>query len=213
MEENMWTVRLILLAVLVLSVSAFAYFMRRRQESEALLENRPINLIGVILYNLACYCLAGLPSDPTVFTAPRFFGNTGARTGFLIVGVMLILLGAAIFSISVRQRKTVGGENVKEGLLTTGIYSFARHPIYAGITSVAFGLALALGTWDGLLMVPIIWLVNTAEGVIEELVDIGRRFPAEYAEYRKQTGMFGPVSLWAALMVFLVGLAVAGSVR
>jgi len=208
----MWTVRFILLAVLGLSISAFAYFLKRREDNEALLENRAVNLLGVIAYNLACYSLAGLPSDPAVFTAPRFLGNAGVRTGFLIAGVALILFGVVIFVVSVRRRKTVGGENVKEGLLITGIYSFARHPIYTGIVSVSFGLALALGTWDGLLMVPIVWLVNAAEAVIEELVDIGRRFPAEYAEYRKQTGMFGPASLWAALLIFLMGLAVAGSI-
>jgi protein-S-isoprenylcysteine O-methyltransferase Ste14 len=77
---------------------------------------------------------------------------------------------------------------------------------------VSFGLALALGTWDGLLMVPLVWLVNAAEASIEEIFDIGARFPAQYAEYRKQTGMFGPVSLWAALLVFLAGLAYAGSI-
>ncbi len=208
----MWIVRCILLAVLVLSISAFAYFLRRREDSEALLENRAINLLGVIAYNLACYSLAGLPSDPTVFLAPPFLAHAGTRTGFLVVGLALIAAGAAVFIISVRRRKTVGGENVKEGLLTTGIYSFARHPIYTGIVSVSFGLALAFGTWDGLLMVPIVWLVNAAEAVIEELLDIGRRFPVEYAEYRKQTGMFGPISLWAALLAFLAGLAVAGSI-
>jgi hypothetical protein len=45
----------------------------------------------------------------------------------------------------------------------------------------------------------------------EEMFDIGARYPAEFAEYRKQTGMFGPVSLWTGLLVFLAGLAVAGS--
>ena len=208
----MWTIRFILLAALGLSISAFAYFLKRREDSEALLENRAINLVGVIAYNLACYSLAGLPSDPAVFPAPSFLTHAGTRTGFLVVGLVLIVAGVAVFIVSVRRRKTVGGENVREGLLTTGIYSFARHPIYTGIVSVSFGLALALGTWDGLLMVPIVWLVNAAEAIIEELFDIGRRFPAEYAEYRKQTGMFGPVSLWAALLVFLAGLAVAGSI-
>ncbi|MBN1874297.1 MAG: isoprenylcysteine carboxylmethyltransferase family protein [Anaerolineae bacterium] len=208
----MWIVRFILLAVLGFSISAFAYFLKRREDSESLLENRTVNLLGVIAYNLACYSLTWLPSDPTVFPAPPFLTNSGTRTGFLVVGLALIAAGVTVFTVSVRRRKTVGGENVKEGLLTTGIYSFARHPIYTGIISVSFGLALALGTWDGLLMVPIVWLVNAAEAVIEELVDIGRRFPVEYAEYRKQTGMFGPVSLWAALLVFLAGLAVAGSI-
>jgi len=109
----MWTVRFILLAVLGLSISAFAYFLKRREDNEALLENRAVNLLGVIAYNLACYSLAGLPSDPAVFTAPRFLGNAGVRTGFLIAGVALILFGVVIFVVSVRRRKTVGGENVK----------------------------------------------------------------------------------------------------
>lgn len=207
----MWIVRLVLLAVLVLQVGAFAFFLARRRESGALLENRAVNLLSVILYNLACYGLAGLPSDPSVFSAPDFLANAGVRMGFFIAGPALILLGAGMFIASVRQRKTVGGENVQEGLLTAGIYRFARHPIYTGIVSVSFGLALASGTWDGLLMVPVVFLVNAAEAVIEELVDIGRRFPAEYAEYRKQTGMFGPPVLWAALLIFLAGLAIAGS--
>ena len=179
----MWIVRCILLAVLGLSVSAFGFFLKRREDSGALLENRALNLVGVIAYNLACYSLAGLPSDPAVFPAPPFLTNSGTRTGFLVVGLALIAAGVAVFTVSVRRRKTVGGENVKEGLLTTGIYSFARHPIYTGIISVSLGF-----------------------------VDIGRRFPAEYAEYRKQTGMFGPVSLWATLVVFLAGLAIAGSI-
>jgi len=51
----MWIVRFILLAVLSLSISAFGYFLKRREDSEAMLENRTVNLLGVIAYNLACY--------------------------------------------------------------------------------------------------------------------------------------------------------------
>ncbi len=208
----MWIVRIILFVVLFSGVAAFGYFLARRKKSEGLLENRPINLLGVIAYNLACYLLAGLPSDSTVFAAPDFLATPGTRIGFLLTGMVLFLLGAAIFIQSVRQRKTVGGENVKEGLLTGGVYRIARHPIYTGIMMVSLGLALALGTWDGLLMIPLIGLVNAAEAAIEEIFDIGARFPVAYAEYRKQTGMFGPVGLWVGLLVFLAGLAVAGSI-
>jgi protein-S-isoprenylcysteine O-methyltransferase Ste14 len=207
----MWVVRIILSVMLFGGIAAFSYFLARRRKSEGVLENRPINLLGVIVYNLACYLLVGLPSDPAVFAAPEFLTHTGTRTGFLLAGLVVIILGIALFIASVRQRKTVGGENVKEGLLTGGVYRIARHPIYAGIVMVSFGLALALRTWDGLLMVPLVWLVNAAEAAIEEIFDIGARFPAEYAEYRKQTGMFGPVSLWAGLLALLAGLAFAGS--
>lgn len=208
----MWVVRLILLALLAILIGLFAYFLARRRESEALLENRPLNLLGVIIYNLACYLLVGLPADPTGFSTPRFLTNAVTRTGFGIAGPLLVALGIVLFVASVRQRKTVGAENVKAGLLTGGVYRIARHPIYTGIVLVSFGLALARGTWDGLLMVPFVWLVNAAEASIEEIFDIGARYPAEYAEYRKQVGMFGPVSVWAALLVSLVGLAIAGSV-
>jgi protein-S-isoprenylcysteine O-methyltransferase Ste14 len=208
----MWVVRIILSVMLFSGVAAFSYFLARRRKSEGVLENRPINLLGVIVYNLACYLLAGLPSDPAVFTAPEFLTHTGTRIGFLLAGLALIILGVVLFTASVRQRKTVGGENVKEGLLTGGVYRIARHPIYTGIVTVSLGLALAFGTWDGLLMIPLIWLVNAAEAAIEEIFDIGVRFPAEYAEYRKQTGMFGPVSLWAGLLALLAGLAFAGSI-
>jgi protein-S-isoprenylcysteine O-methyltransferase Ste14 len=207
----MWVVRIILLVMLFGGVAGFGYFLARRRKSEAVLENRPINLVGVIVYNLACYLLAGLPSDGAVFAAPEFLAHTGTRTGFLLAGLALIILGVAVFTASVRQRKTVGGENVKEGLLTGGVYRIARHPIYTGIVMVSLGLALAIGTWDGLLMIPLIGLVNAAEASIEEIFDIGARFPAGYAEYRKQTGMFGPISLWAGLLALLAGLAFAGS--
>jgi protein-S-isoprenylcysteine O-methyltransferase Ste14 len=207
----MWIVRIIIAVVMFAMVAAFGTVLKRRTENDRLLENRPVNLLGVIIYNLACYAMAGLPSDPSVFPPPAFLAHTGVRTGFLIAGATAIALGAVFFIVAVRQRKTVGGENVKEGLLTGGVYRIARHPIYTGIVMVSLGLALTVGTWDGLLMVPVIWLVNAMEASIEEIFDIGARYPSEYAEYRKQTGMFGPVSLWAGLLVFLAGLAVAGS--
>ena len=136
----MWIVRIILLAMLFGGVAAFGYVLARRKKSEGVLENRPINLLGVIVYNLACYLLAGLPSDQAVFAAPEFLTHTGTRTGFLLAGLALIILGVVLFTASVRQRKTVGGENVKEGLLTGGVYRIARHPIYAGIVMVSLGL-------------------------------------------------------------------------
>jgi len=125
----MWLIRIFLLTILCGGVAAFSFVLARRKESERLIENRPINLLGVIAYNLACYLLAGLPSDEAAFAAPDFLANPGTRTGFVIAGMMLIILGAAVFILSVRQRKTVGGENVKEGLLTSGVYRIARHPI------------------------------------------------------------------------------------
>jgi protein-S-isoprenylcysteine O-methyltransferase Ste14 len=206
----MWIVRIILAAIMFTMVVAFGNILKRRRENDRLLENRPVNLLGVMVYNLACYLMAGLPSDPNGFSPPAFLAESGVRIGFLIVGLVLIALSLGALLSAVRQRKTVGGEIVKEGLLTSGVYRYARHPIYAGIVVISLGIALVFGTWDGLLMIPVIFLLNMTEALIEERYDIGARFPDDYREYRKRTRMFGPVWFWgilAAVLVVIAGVA------
>jgi len=203
----MWIVRIILAVIMFTMVVAFGNILKRRREDDRLLENRPINLLGVIIYNLAFYLMAGLPSDLNVFSPPAFLAGSGVRIGFLIVGLVLITFSSVVLLIVVRQRKTVGVENVKEGLLTSGVYRFARHPIYAGIVLISLGVALVFYSWDGLLMIPVILLINMAGALTEERYDIGARFPAEYREYRKRTRMFGPIWLWSILAVILLIIA------
>jgi protein-S-isoprenylcysteine O-methyltransferase Ste14 len=204
----MWIVRCILLGLLVISVSFFAVFLRRRSDPKygAVLENRPVNLLGVIAYNLACYLLAALPSEPGVFMPPAWLTDPIVKVGFLAVGIGLTALAVFIFIAAVLQRKTVGGENVKAGLLTSGVYRFARHPIYAGIFGVSTGLGLVFRSWDGLLMLPFILGLNLLEAGFEERFDIGVRYPAEYREYRKRTRPFGPAWFWIALALILLAI-------
>jgi protein-S-isoprenylcysteine O-methyltransferase Ste14 len=203
----MWIVRITLSVIMFIMVMAFGNVLKRRKENDRLLENRPVNLLGVIIYNLAFYLMAGLPSDPNVFSPPAFLAESGVRIGFLIVGLVLIAFLLVVLLIVVRQRKTVGVENVKEGLLTSGAYRFARHPIYAGIVLISLGVALVFYTWDGMLMIPVILLINMAGALTEERYDIGARFPAEYREYRKRTMMFGPFWFWAVLVGILLLIA------
>ncbi len=208
----MWIVRLILLALLTASVAVFGVFLRRRARADfgRLLENRPVNLLGVIAYNLACYLLAALPSDPGVFTPPAWLADPFVAGGFLAAGLGLIGLAAAFMIAAVRQRNTVGGENVKAGLLTDGVYRFARHPIYAAIFGMSLGLALVFRSWDGILMLPFILAINLLEGGIEERYDIGVRFPEAYTEFRKRTRPFGSGWFWAgAAAILLAVLAVS----
>ena len=102
---------------------------------------------------------------------------------------------------------TLGGQDTKEGLLTSGIYRYTRHPIYTGIVWMSLGLALASVNWEGLLMVPAVFALNVLQAVIEERYDIGLQFPAQYKAYRKRTRMFGPVWCWAILGGILALLA------
>jgi protein-S-isoprenylcysteine O-methyltransferase Ste14 len=205
----MWIVRFILLGLFVALVSIGGFFMARRQKYAGLFESRVFNLGIVVVYCLLCVLLAGLPSDPNVLTPPAFLAEPAVRTGYSVIGLILLGTAVLIWIVAVNQRKALGGEDVKAGLLTSGLYRHFRHPIYAAIVWMSLGLALVLGTWDGLLMIPAIFVMNAAEAFLEERCDVGVRFAAQYNEYRKQTGMFGPLWIWASLAAVLVVVPLA----
>jgi protein-S-isoprenylcysteine O-methyltransferase Ste14 len=200
----MWFIRFALAGLLSVMVVVLGYLMRNREKLTTLFENRSANLVLVIAYCLICLLMAGLPSDPDIFPAPSFFTEGPARVGYTVIGSILTGTAVLVWIVAVRQRKALGGQDVKAGLLTTGLYGYFRHPIYTAIVWGCLGVALLLGTWDGLLMIPFIFLLNAAEAFLEERCDVGARFAAEYEEYRKRTGMFGPLWIWASLAVVLV---------
>lgn len=200
----MWTIRLILLEIFIVLLIFSGYFLNRRQKYQGFLENRFFNFFLVFLYNLFCYLLTGLPSDPRVLAQPGFFAQPSDRMGFSVLGWILIGVAILLMGMAIRQRKTLGGQNVKDGLLTSGMYRYFRHPIYTGVIWASLGVALVTLSWDGLLMVPVVFILNAVQTVMEERYDIGRRFSAQYQGYRKHTRLFGPIWAWAVLLGLLV---------
>jgi protein-S-isoprenylcysteine O-methyltransferase Ste14 len=208
----MWTIRFLLLGLSIGFLGASGYFLSRRQEYQNLLENGTFNFALVIIYSLLCYLMAGLPSDPTVFSPPGFFIHSGVRMLFVVIGWGMIGAAVIVMGITLRQRKSLGGQDIKAGLLTSGIYRYFRHPLYAAAIVESLGIALVILSWDGLLMMPAIIFVNTVEAIIEERYDVGRRFPSQYQDYRKRTRMFGPIRVWALLLGCLLAVAMIPNV-
>ena len=145
-------------------------------------------------------------SGRTNHSPPAFFTHTTAQTGLSVLGQVLIVAGILLLLIAVTRRKALGGQDVKEGLLTSGIYRYFRHPIYAGIVWIALGFPLTTQNLDGLLMFPGVLLANVAQATVEERWDVGARFQVEYEVYRKRTRMFGPAWFWVALIGILLAL-------
>jgi protein-S-isoprenylcysteine O-methyltransferase Ste14 len=206
-SKIMWIARFVLLGLLAVYVGLSSHLLKHRDRYGRLLENGPVNLVLVLLYNLLCYLVVGLPSDQGVLSPPAFLTHPAARTGLSIVGQVLIVAAVVMLVATVMRRKVLGGQDVKEGLLTSGIYRYFRHPIYTGIVWISLGLPLATQNLDGLLMFPGVLLANVAQATVEERWDVGARFQVEYEEYRKRTRMFGPAWFWAALIGILLALA------
>ncbi len=208
----MWIIRFILLGVLGAWDGISFYLYRHRSRYEALLENRIRNIIDVIVANCLCYLIVGLPPAGGWNLRPDWLGYQSVRIGFPVIGLLLICAGALLGFATLKQRKVIGIQDVKEGLLTSGCYRYFRHPIGTGIIWVSLGLPLVMRNPDGLLMFPAIFVIHFAGAIIEEKNDMCVRFHEQYLAYRQTTRMFGPIWLWsilAVLLLVLIGIGIA----
>lgn len=99
-------------------------------------------------------------------------------------GLALTALGLYIHGSGIRDIMAHGGEGV---MVTQGIYTRLRHPIYYGWVLVSFGLPMITGSWWGLVTAPVWSILILLVGLMEER-DMRRRFPdGEYDEYLSST--------------------------
>lgn len=105
--------------------------------------------------------------------------------GLLVgAGVLLILLAAYEFR---RHRTTIIPHQEPSALVTTGIFSRSRNPIYLADSLILTGFILY---WDAVLsltLIPIfVWWIER-HFIIAEEKRLRRNFRAEFARYEKQT--------------------------
>ena len=208
----MWTIRIMLLGVLVALDAISAYLLKYRSQYKRLFESTVFNIVLVIVCNCVCYLIVILPPDGGWNARPVWMQHTSVRIGFPVIGLLLIGAGAFLAIATVKQRKVIGLQNVEEGLLTSGLYRYFRHPISTGILWVTLGLALLIRNPDGLLIFPAILTWIFVGTILEEKHDMCIRFPEQYHHYKQTTRMFGPRWIWGALVLFLtvlVGAAIA----
>ena len=87
------------------------------------------------------------------------FGWSPAVPDYLsILGDALAALGILIYFFVVKEnRYAAASVRVVEGqmVVSTGPYTVVRHPMYAGALLVFVGMPLALGSWWGMVSVPL----------------------------------------------------------
>jgi protein-S-isoprenylcysteine O-methyltransferase Ste14 len=111
-------------------------------------------------------------------------------------GCLLALAGAALV---LRSRAELGPAwsfapeaDQDTGLVTTGPYRLVRHPIYLGFALLAWGEALAFGSWPALIIVVAGIVPSFAWRAHAEERLLGRTFGEGYALYRQRTSMIIP---------------------
>ena len=109
----------------------------------------------------------------------------------LVVAVgVLLLIGGVVFSVVserefVRMETAVNPNNPATSLVTTGLFRYSRNPMYVGLTAIQLGVALALNSLLGLLLLIPTLLVMHFGVILREEAYLERTFGDEYKSYRK----------------------------
>ena len=110
---------------------------------------------------------------------------------FSILGIILIILGVA-FWISAVLISNITAEIESNKLVTTGIYSYVRHPIYAAFLYIAIGLILITQNILLFILPLFFWAFLTVAMKKTEEKWLAERYGDEYLAYSKKVNRFFP---------------------
>ena len=127
--------------------------------------------------------------------APRSVEPYGSASGVVgIVGIGFIILGSGVLLVSflgLGNSLTASPIPREAGtLVTTGIYSRVRHPIYFGLLTMSFGVLLDAGYWPQIIVYLMLFALLTIKADFEEGL-LMKRYP-KYKAYAANTPRFFP---------------------
>jgi protein-S-isoprenylcysteine O-methyltransferase Ste14 len=168
----------VFIVVFMVSVNAIGLYLSLKDP--ALLERRKkfgptteTSPAQKIIMSLAILANVGL----LIFSAlDHRFGWSPVSPTVSVVGDVLVALGLFI-NLLVFKENSFGGSTVEkfEGqkVISSGPYSFVRHPMYVGVLVMIIGVPIALGSWWGLAILIItipmlIWRILDEENLLKK---------------------------------------------
>jgi protein-S-isoprenylcysteine O-methyltransferase Ste14 len=142
-----------------------------------------------------------LAAQAVLVLAIVFGGNLPfLGTVLFLSGPALLLGGLATVVLSVSDL----GDNLspfttpttRGSLKTEGVYSYVRHPMYAGLLATMAGYSLISDSATRLLLTTMLFAVLNAKTEMEE-VELQKTYPGQFGRYQQTvTGKFFPNELW-----------------
>ncbi len=124
-----------------------------------------------------------------------FGGSTFAWVAVMGLSLLLMIMGYLLLSKGWTQIHGARG-----GLVTDGIYAYARHPQYTGLFLVIIGFLVQWPTLLTVVMAPIMLYAYVHLSKVEER-RAEAEFGDEYREYAAKTArFFPPVNQWKAFL-------------
>ena len=124
-----------------------------------------------------------LPAVMVFSALDHRFGWSPVPTAVSLIGVLLVAIGLGTTQVVVIQNRFAAATiTVEQGqeLVSTGLYSVVRHPMYVGVLIMMVGIPLALGSYWGLLV-----LIPGAVLLAVRILDEEQALQQELAGYRE----------------------------
>lgn len=107
-----------------------------------------------------------------------------------IIGVALIVLGFILDMPAIRQfiktKNTLITVKPATTLVTSGIYNKSRNPMYLGLLLIYTGLALVIGNWWTIMLLPVLVAVVAYFIIKPEERYLERAFGKNYLVYKQE---------------------------
>jgi len=141
--------------------------------------NRYPLLIMVVLLGL-CWSFSWF------FPLPYSLGFYGKVTGLLAIsaGILLLSIAAGLF---IARKTTVMPTRAPNKLVTEGIYSVTRNPMYLGMLLILSGFPLMIDAIIGLICPLIFFLIMDRIMIPREEQVVEGVFGKDYLEYKSKT--------------------------
>ena len=108
-----------------------------------------------------------------------------------ILGILIGLEGIVIIFLSIRlfrkHQTTINPFKAHETsrLITSGIYSFTRNPMYLGLSSIQVAFGIYLGAYVSIFLIPSFIIYITHKQIIYEEQILEKKFGDKYINYLK----------------------------
>lgn len=113
----------------------------------------------------------------------------------VIIGVLVVFIGIALMFISFRNLVVYKARQLEKGrlgLVTTGIYSRTRNPIYLSMWIIFLGIFLLIPGWD--MFVAFLCFCRYLHiRVLEEEAELAKRYGRDYSDYCSKVNRYFPL--------------------
>jgi protein-S-isoprenylcysteine O-methyltransferase Ste14 len=124
----------------------------------------------------------------SMLTLGYFFEETLLPDTWHLVGIAPIVLGVVLAGVAARQftkaKTNIVPLTISTTLVTTGIFTVTRNPMYVGMVAILIGIALLLNDLWPWFVIALFWLVIRIWFVRHEETLMEQTFGEQYVEYK-----------------------------